>query len=149
MEKKIYPLYYSGEQMTWAKGAVVKGAKGFVWLAGAEGRKPEKWNEIVGGAEAQTRMCLEKIKSNLEEMGSSLENIIKIIYYIAGREFPDGVAKSPTYIKARKVINEFFKEHCPEFCFDKQPLPNDLIGVAGLAHKDMLIEIVVIAALPD
>ena len=34
MEKKSVPLYYGSVRMPWAKATVVKGAKGFVWLAG-------------------------------------------------------------------------------------------------------------------
>ena len=34
MEKKSVPLYYGSVLMPWAKAIVVKGAKGFVWLAG-------------------------------------------------------------------------------------------------------------------
>ena len=139
--------------MPWGKGTVVKGAKGFIFLAGTEGIDPAigkpgaKGAVVVEGIEAQTRMALEKIKSRLEEMGSSLENIVKLVWYIKGTEFPDGVALSPNYIKAAKVREEFFKEHCPAFC--KNPPPGDLIGVSGLALKGMLIEIACIAALPD
>lgn len=153
MEKKIYPLYHGTHQMSWGKGTVVKGAKGFVFLAGTSGIDPtisgpgSKGAVVVEGIEAQTRMALERIKSSLEEMGSSLENIVKLTWYIKGTKFPDGLLHSPNCIKALKVREEFFKEHCPEF--SKNPPPGDLIGVSGLALKDMLIEVACIAVLPD
>ena len=158
MEIKRLPLYYGGKLMPWGKATIVKGNVGFVFLAGTEGRDPELTPEfdgtrqtgstVVAGAEAQTRMCLEKIRSGLEECGSSLEYICKMIYYIKGQAFPDGVAGSPTALASAAVTNAFFKEYCPELCNDKNPPAKDLIGVTGLGDKDMVIEIAVTAAIP-
>lgn len=78
--------------MRWAKGAV---ADGFVFLAGTEGIDPETLKPVEG-IEAQTRLALEKVKARLEEMGSSLSNIVKMVYYIAG-EFPEGIVASEKY----------------------------------------------------
>lgn len=147
MEKKYYPLSYAGKHITWAKGTVVKGAKGFIWLAGTEGHDPET-DEIVEGIEAQTLLCWGKIKSWLEEMGSSLDNIVKVTTYLVG-PFPDGVADSETWQKSFKVREEFLRKHCPDLCSDKNPPPKDLIGVSKLAQNDMLIEVAVVAAIPD
>jgi len=147
MEKKTYKTYYAGKLMPWGKGTVVKDAKGFVFLAGTEGRHPDT-DEVVEGAEAQTRMCLEKIKANLEEMGTSLDDIVKMTFYVAG-EFPDGVANSPTWVTVRRVKNEFFREYAPQFCDDNNPPTLDLVGVKALARKEMLIEVAVVAAIPD
>ncbi len=161
MEIKRYPTYFRGKLMPWAKGVVVKGAKGFVFLSGTTGIDPEspdiKLHEegassyrVLEGAEAQTTLCLEQIKSGLEELGSSLDNIVKMICYVVGSpDFPDGVGNSPTWLAARKAMNEFFQEHCPDMCFNQNPPNIDLIGIAGLGRKDMLIEIAVTAALPD
>ena len=147
MEKKTYKLFHAGKLMPWGIGTAVKDARGFVFLAGTEGRDLET-DEVVAGAEAQARMCLEKIKSNLETMGTSLDNIVKMIIYVAG-EFPDGVTNSKTTIAYRQVKEEFFRKHAPELCEDQNPPPGDLIGVSALAKKEMLIEIAVIAVLPD
>ncbi len=149
MELKRYNLYYGGKLQAFSKGTVVKGAKGFVFLSGTEGIKDVAGAEVVEGIEAQTRMCLEKIKSRLEEMGAFLDNIVKIQWFLKGPQFPDGVRNSPSWPKAAKVIQGFWREHCPDFCSDKNPPATDLIGVSGLALKDMLIEIVATAAIPD
>ncbi|MEE8158080.1 MAG: RidA family protein [Dehalococcoidia bacterium] len=161
MEIRRYPNYFSGKLMPWAKGVVVKDVKGFVFLSGTTGIDPEspdiKLHEegasyfpVVEGAEAQTRLCLEKIKSRLEEMGSSLKYMIKMTCYIVGTpDFPEGVGNSPNWLSARKAMNEFFEKHCPDLCFDYNPPNIDLIGVAGLGRKNMLIEIATIAALAD
>ncbi len=162
MERKVYPLYHGSQKMLWGKGTVVKGAKGFVFLAGTEGIDPtsgEPWPapygaggeqpRVLEGIEAQTRMCLEKIKSRLEELGSSLDNIVKMTCYVKGREFPDGIGYSLEWQKAQKAMDKFFEEHCPDLASNKNPVPFDLIGVSGLGLKDMLVEMACIAVLPD
>ncbi len=150
MELKRHPLYFKGKLMPWAKGVVVKGAKGFVFLSGTTGIDPDSPDNVVEGIEAQTRLCLAKIKSRLEEMGSSLNNMIKLTVYVVGPpDCPNGLGNSPTVLAARKVMNEFFKEHCPDLCWDQNPPNMDLIGVTALGRKDMLIEIATIAALSD
>ncbi len=89
MKIKRVPVYYGGKRMPWGKVTIVRDAKGLIFLAGTEGRNPEISQEfdkskrtpgtVVEGAEAQARMCFEKIKSGLEECGSSLDNILKIV----------------------------------------------------------------------
>ncbi|MDP2647007.1 MAG: RidA family protein [Desulfobacterales bacterium] len=147
MGKRTYPLYHGDKRMPWPKGTVVKDFKGLVFLSGTEGRD-EKTDEVVAGIEAQTRLCVEKIKSRLEEMGSSLENIVKITYYVVG-PFDGDIANSPLWVKARTVRDQFFKEHCPDLCSDKNPVASTLIGVERLDKKEMLIEVDVIAVLLD
>lgn len=139
MEIKRYHLYYAGRRMHWAKGCVTRG---FVFLAGAEGIDPETLRPVEG-IEAQTRLALEKIKQRLEEMGSSLHNIVKLTYYIAG-EFPEGIVASEKYQKMAEVRDKFFKENG----IDPSDIPSDLIGVTALGRKGMEIEITGIAVVP-
>lgn len=147
MEKKTYTTYYGGKLMEWGRGTVVKDAKGFVFLGGAGGIDPET-GEVVEGAEAQTKIALEKIKSNLEEMGSSLYNIVKMIFYVAG-EFPEGVGASDSWAKIHRVKEQFWREHAPELCADNNPPTFDLVGVTALGKKEMIVEIAVTAVLSD
>ena len=155
MEFRTHKCYIGDTLMPWGKGTVVKGAKGFVFLGGSTGtvenydpKAPDYLERggVAEGAVAQTKRSLEKIKADLEELGSSLDYIIKLTYYIKG-PFPDGVVKSPNW--RLDVIDDFFREHCPRLCSDNNPPPSELIGVAGFAHRDMVIEIVCIATLPD
>ena len=67
-------------------------------------------------------------------------------YYVNG-PFPDGVVKSPNY--RVDVMDAFFSEHGPRLCSYNNPPPSELIGVSSFAHKDMVVMIVCIAALPD
>jgi enamine deaminase RidA (YjgF/YER057c/UK114 family) len=138
--------------MPWGKGTVVTGAKGYVFLSGntatAEDYDPlNKRGGAVGDPAMQWRAILANIKSDLEELGSSLEHLVKLTFYVKG-PFPDGgVLSSPNF--RLDVLDEFFAEHCPKHCSYNNPPPSEVIGVAALAHADLVIEIVAIAALPD
>ena len=47
------------------------------------------------------------------------------------------------------VLDEFFAQHCSKHCSYNNPPPSEIIGVAALAHPDLVIEIVAVAAVPD
>jgi enamine deaminase RidA (YjgF/YER057c/UK114 family) len=62
--------------------------------------------------------------------------------------FPDGgVLSSPNF--RQDVMDEFFARHCPKQRSYNNPPHSEVIGVAALAHSDLVIEIVAVAALPD
>jgi enamine deaminase RidA (YjgF/YER057c/UK114 family) len=83
----------------------------------------------------------------LEELGSALEYLIRLTFFVKG-PFPNGgVLSSPNF--RLDVMDEFFAEHCPKHCSYNNPPPSEVIGVAALAHPDLVIEIVAVAALPD
>ena len=155
MELKTHKCYSGNTLMPWGKGTVVRGAKGLVFLggvtAGTEEYDPKapdflERRAVVQEPAAQWRLVLEKIKANLEELGTSLDNIVKMTFYIKG-PFPEGAGRSPN--NRIDVLDEFFKENCPRLCSWNNPPPSELIGVSSFAHPDMIVEIVVIAALPE
>jgi enamine deaminase RidA (YjgF/YER057c/UK114 family) len=47
------------------------------------------------------------------------------------------------------VMDEFFAQYCPKHCSYNNPPPSELIGIAALAHPDLVVEIIAVAALPD
>lgn len=149
MQKKTYKLYHGENLMPWAKGTAVKAAKGFIFLSGTEGHDPtqhfQKGGGIAEGAEAQWWLALEKIRTRLEEMGSSLENIVHLFLFVAG-PFPNGAVNSPNY--RLDVLDNFFRQYYPPFCSDNNPPASTLIGVASLADPRMVVEIQCIAAIP-
>jgi len=152
MELVTHKKFKSGRLMPWGKGTVVVGAKGFVYLCGntatADDYDPNKKQRgFAGDAAAQWRAILTNIKSDLEELGSALEYLIKLTFFIKG-PFPNGgVLSSPNY--RLDVMDEFFAEHCPKHCSYNNPPPSEVIGVAALAQPDIVVEIVAVAALPD
>jgi enamine deaminase RidA (YjgF/YER057c/UK114 family) len=151
MEKTTYKLFHGDTLMTWGKGTVVKEPRGFVWVAGTEGLVPDvdfsEGGMVVAGAPAQTRLALEKLKSRLEEMGSGLEHIIKLTWYVVGPDFPDGVKDHPNH--CTDVWDAFWRENCPSMARGNNPPTHDLIGISGLGVKGQLVEIACVAVLPD
>jgi len=139
MEIKTHKLYYAGRLMRWGKGTVVKNPNGWIYLGGTEGRDPET-DLVVPGETAQARLCFEKIKAALEEMGSSLDNIVKLWYYVVG-DFPEGLGNSTRWENIIKVREEFFRKHAPQLCAENNPPTCDLLGVKCLARPEMVIEI--------
>lgn len=150
MTKKIpgFPVYHAGKKMAWTTGHAVWNMGGIVFLSGAEGRDPD--TDIAReGIAAQTKLALEKIKTRLEEFGTSLDNILHLWYYIVGPEFPNGVQYDPKFKDVSKVLDEFWKENgVPQFCSENYPPAATLLGISGLGQKEMLIEIQAVAALP-
>ena len=138
--------------MPWGKGTVVTGAKGYVFLSGntATAQDYDPLNQkggAVGDAAKQWRAILANIKSDLEELGSSLDHLVKLTFYVKG-PFPNGgVLSSPNF--RLDVLDDFFAEHCPKHCSYNNPPPSEVIGISALAAPDLVIEIVAIAALPD
>ncbi|MER9349031.1 RidA family protein [Mesorhizobium sp. M0227] len=153
MELVTHRKFKNGRLMPWGKGTVITGAKGFVYLCGntatAENYDPagKRGGGFPGDAAAQWRAILANIKSYLEELGSALDYLIRLTFFIKG-PFPDGgVLSSPNF--RLDVLDEFFAEHCPEHCSYNNPPPSEVIGIAALAQADIVVEIVAVAALPD
>lgn len=136
-EVKRYPVEYGGRRMSWAKAAV---ARGLIFLAGVEGRDVET-DEAPPTMRAQADNCMRKIKQRLEELNSSLDNIVIMTIYVTDLDeyFRERVD--------RHCIYGFLEQHCPEF--KDVPPAETLIEVAGLARRSMKIEIAVVAATQD
>ena len=120
--------------MPWAKGAVVNG---LVFLSGVEGRV-EDTDEAPPGMRAQASNCMTKIKARLEELGSSLDNIVLMTIYVTDLDeyFRERVD--------RHCILGFLEQHSPGFA--EVPPAETLLEVSSLARRSMKIEIDVIAA---
>jgi enamine deaminase RidA (YjgF/YER057c/UK114 family) len=153
MDLVTHKKFKSGRLMPWGKGTVVSGVKGLVYLCGNTATAADydpagkKGGGFTGDAEVQWREVLTNIKSDLEELGSALEYLVKLTFFIKG-PFPDGgVLSSPNF--RLDVLDEFFEQHCPKHCSYNNPPPSEVIGVVALAQPDIVIEIVAVAALPD
>ena len=148
MEVVTHKKFKNNRQMPWGKGTVVKGANGYVFLCGntatADDYDPniKTGGGFKGDAATQWRAVLKNIKSDLEELGTSLEHLIRLTIFVRG-PFPDGgVLSSPNY--HLEVMDDFFAE-----CSYNNPPPSEVIGVAALAQPDIVVEIVAVAALTD
>ena len=93
MELVTHKKFKSGRLMPWGKGTVVSGARGFVYLCGntatADDYDPasKKGGGFAGDAAAQWRAILTNIKSDLEELGSALDYLIRLTIFVRGH-FP-------------------------------------------------------------
>jgi 2-iminobutanoate/2-iminopropanoate deaminase len=133
IKKGLGPVYHGEKLMLWSKGCV---ANGFVFLSGVEGRDPET-DIPLKGIKAQTWLALDRLRTRLEEAGSSIDNVVKFVFYLANREVKDG------FISAR---DEWFSKYSPKLLQERSYAGTLLIGI-GLDHPEMLVEIDAIAAM--
>jgi 2-iminobutanoate/2-iminopropanoate deaminase len=145
----LWPHYHK-ERMNWATGFRTRGDVDILFLSGSTGRDPFEdgpnrdpaeeragRGKVVGGIKEQTLQCLTDIKSNLELMGASLENIVMFRYYLRRRE---------DVFDMRDVMYAFFEEHAPDL--REHPRPATLLRDVGIDLPDMRIEIEAWAVVP-
>ncbi|MCQ1057839.1 RidA family protein [Photobacterium sp. DNB23_23_1] len=86
---------------------------------------------VEGGIDAQTRQTLDNLVHTLECAGESLDSVLQVLIYVTDREYLATV---------NKLYAEYFNA----------PYPNRAaMVVAGLAREDMLVELVVYAAVKE
>ena len=156
-EAKTYPGYvlhpfYHAEKMPWAAAIELPLDKieKIIWVSGHTGRDPEKdreprsWQDeragvgkVVGGIQEQTTACWMRIKEVLDAVGSDLEDIFRINYYLVNRE--------DTW-DLWEATEKFWQEYCPDLRENYRA--GVLLKGIQLDLPDMLIEIEVTAAVP-
>jgi len=100
----------------------------FVFTSGQAGRNRETGK--MGDIRDQARRCIGNIAAVLEAAGSSLEDVVKVTVFL--RDADDW-----------KAFNEVYVELMPE------PLPARSSIVVGARVPDMLLEMEVIAVIPE
>jgi enamine deaminase RidA (YjgF/YER057c/UK114 family) len=85
----------------------------------------------LGDPQAQTEQAMKNVKQLLEEAGSDLSHIVKTTTYITDPRF-----REPVYREVGKWLKGVY------------PISTGLV-VAGLAQPEWLMEIDVIAVIPD
>ena len=135
VKRNLGVVYHGDKLMPWGKGCV---SRGFVFLSGVEGRDPVT-DEPREGIQAQTWLALDRIKQRLEEAGTNMDNIVKFVWYVSKREV------KVDFLKSR---DEWFMKNAPKVFKEKSFSGTLLVGV-GLDLPDMLIEIDVVAAMPE
>lgn len=127
-------IEHAGELMPWGKGCV---AGDFVFLSGAEARA-EDTDAPPPGVKAQTELALERIKGRLAEAGASLDQVVKLVWYLSDR------ALEQDFYEAR---DGWLAANCPSLLRERSYASTLLI--VGLARADMLVEIDCFAYLGD
>ena len=82
-----------------------------------------------GDIEAQVHQAYANLQAILDELGGSLDDIVKMTTYLTDRSQLDAF---------RRVRDRFFSDPFP---------PNTLLFISGLAHPDYLIEVEAVAVL--
>ena len=123
-------VHHGGREMVWGKGAV---AGNFVFLSGAEARGEED-DRTIQGMKAQTETALDRINSRLKEAGTSIDNAVKFVWYLADR------SQEHAFYEAR---DGWLAKNAPKLLKDRSYASTLLI--VGLARHDMLVELDCIA----
>lgn len=135
MERKFYPLIYAGKKQRFARSVVVGD---LVFLSGSSGRTMETGDVSSDDVKEQMTVALDKIRSALEEVGSSMENIVKTVIYLKNVE---------DYGIMRQTEQEYYTKYAPKLL--EEPPASTFMQPKSLAFPQMLVEIDAIAVIPD
>lgn len=90
----------------------------------------ENGEVVAGGIEAQTRQTLDNLKHTLECANIGMDSVLQVLIYVTDREY-------------LKTVNQVYAEYF------EAPYPNRAaLVISGLAREEMLVELVVYAAVP-
>ena len=90
----------------------------------------ENGEVVAGGIEAQARQTLDNLKHTLECAGTDMNSVLQVLIYVTDREY-------------LKTVNQVYAEYFTS------PYPNRAaLVISGLAREEMLVELVVYAAVP-
>lgn len=90
----------------------------------------ENGDVVAGGIEAQTRQTLDNLKHTLECANIGMDSVLQVMIYVTDRDY-------------LKTVNQVYAEYF------EAPYPNRAaLVIAGLAREEMLVELVVYAAVP-
>lgn len=134
MKKKTYPLTYAGKKQRFARSVVVGD---LVFLSGSSGRTMETGEVSSDNVKEQMIVALDKIRGALEEVGSSMENIVKTVIYLKHVE---------DYQTMRDTEQEYYRKYAPSLI--DEPPASTFMQPASLARPNMLVEIDVVAVIP-
>ena len=126
MAKECYNAFdemYKRKKFTWSD-AVKKG--NIISISGTVATDENHRTLYPGNLDSQMRHIYESVKTLLEKMGASMDDVIKTTDYIT----PQAV---PQYAKTAEIRREYFKEGC-------YPAATGVV-VHSLLRPDWLIEI--------
>jgi 2-iminobutanoate/2-iminopropanoate deaminase len=110
--------------------AVVAESKRLLFISGVLGRDAGGTLVGVGDISAQTRQVCENLKTAVETAGGTLADLVRVDVYVTNMEHFD---------KIHEVRRQYFP---------KDPPASTMVEIKRFTHKDALIEINAIAALP-
>lgn len=134
-KKKTYLLNYAGQKQRFARSVI---AGDFVFLSGSSGRTLETGEVSSDDVKVQAEVALDKIRLALEEAGTSMENIVKVVIYF--KDIKD-------YETVKQTEYTYWDKHAPTLC--EEPPASTVCQVASLSKANMLVEFDVVALRGD
>ncbi len=135
-EVKYYPFKIGGVEQTFPNvhPGTPKYAAGIVVgnLAFLSGMTPQSTVDgscLTFTVEDQVVACLDKVRAVLEEMGSSMENIVKTVILLKDLEY---------YQRMRAAELKYYQEFAPRLV--KEPPASTYVQPAVLARPEFLVE---------
>lgn len=129
-EVKKYPMLPANGIPVTSKAAVVGN---LVFLADMNGRNLQT-GEVPANLEGQIVMCLDKLRSALQEAGSSMNNLIKTVIRLRHRE---------DLSRLQKVELDYYRKYAPLLV--EEPPISSAVHFASLTESDYLVEIEALA----
>ena len=125
--------YYKGtaeEERSYSPAVKVTGGT-TIYLAGVGATTDKDGKSLGGDFEGQVRATFERIRSNLERAGGTLDDIVTMTVFIKDMQY------GTHFTQMRK---EYFQRGFP--C-------SALIGIDSLARPEMMVEVQAVAVLAD
>ncbi len=126
MKKKTYPARYP-VKVGFGRSVVVGD---YVFASGCSGQTIETFKVSSNDVLEQTEVALEKIRGALEEAGTAMDHIVKIVFYLTNMEDQPRVEEK---------CQSYYQVHAPELI--DEPPAQTVICIPALHEPDMLVEI--------
>ena len=126
MRKKTYPSRYP-VKVGFSRSVVVGN---HIIVSGCSGQTLETFHVSSEDVIEQTEVALEKIRGAIEEAQGSMEDIVKIVFYLIRMDDYPGVEKK---------MRDYFWMHAPRLI--REPPAATVVCVPALHEPDLLVEI--------
>lgn len=132
-EVKHYSCISGGVKQRYASAVVVDN---LVFVSGMTAQDPATGTCQAHGIHDQMNVCLTRVKNALEEVGSSMDNIVKTLILLKDiKDFP----------AMRATEAEFYEKHAPRLI--QEPPASTIMQIISLAKPEFLVEYEAIAVL--
>jgi 2-iminobutanoate/2-iminopropanoate deaminase len=130
LKQVVQPANVAKPAGVWTPAIVVNNPGKLVFLSGFTARDENGKVVHAGDMRSQTRLVCENLKATVEAAGGTLADLVSVTVFV-------------TDIEQFDTIHEVRRQYFP-----KEPPSSTMVEVTRLVHKDMLIEINAVAALP-
>ena len=109
-----------------------------MFVSGCSGQTLETFHADSDDVEAQTEVALDKVRAAIEEAGSSMENLVKVVVYLTSAEH---------WRQVEGCIDDYYYRYVPGLM--NEPPARTVVCVPGLHEPDLLVEIDSIAVIAN